>query len=225
MKPRNIFLVRHGESEGNVDPDAYASKPDYMLLLTSAGVSQASAVGHELASIMPSNEGVMFYISPLWRSRMTYEVIARHFEGRRTQLREDPRIREQEWGHLRDSAALSEIDEQRDSFGKFYYRIKDGESCADVFDRVSDFMNSLHRDFEKLDYPENVVLVTHGTTVRLFVMKWFHMLVEEFESLANPGNCDVLQLSLNAQSSKYTLTTELKRKEVPRQFMYEWGKV
>lgn len=33
----------------------------------------------------------------------------------------------------------------------FYFkRIPDGESAADVYDRVSDFFGTLHRDFEKI---------------------------------------------------------------------------
>ncbi len=225
MKPKNIFLIRHGESEGNIDPDTYKSKPDYLLLLTRKGVEQAKLVGEALLKLIPQNENIMFYISPLWRSRMTYEIIVKNFDTNKYDLREDPRIREQEWGHLKDPARILAIDEERDNFGKFYYRIEDGESCADVFDRVSDFMNSLHRDFEKNDFPNNIVIVTHGTTIRLFLMKWFHWVVEDFESLSNPKNCDIVHLSLDDFNKKYVLKTELKRKEVPDQFRYKWGHV
>lgn len=37
MKPNKLFLVRHGESEGNVNKSIYAEKPDYTLELTEAG--------------------------------------------------------------------------------------------------------------------------------------------------------------------------------------------
>ena len=41
MKPENIFIVRHGESEGNVDKTIYERKPDYAITLTSTGKNQA----------------------------------------------------------------------------------------------------------------------------------------------------------------------------------------
>ena len=49
-----------------------------------------------------------------------------------------------------------------------YFRIPDGESAADVYDRVSDFFNTLYRDFEKKDYPDNAIMITHGMGIRLF---------------------------------------------------------
>lgn len=33
-----------------------------------------------------------------------------------------------------------------------------------------------------------MILVTHGLTMRLFVMRWFHLRYDEFETWANPGN-------------------------------------
>jgi hypothetical protein len=35
---------------------------------------------------------------------------------------------------------------------------------------------------------QNLVIVTHGLTMRLFCMRWFHWSVEYFESLENPVN-------------------------------------
>jgi len=46
----------------------------------------------------------------------------------------------------------------RDAYGTFYYRIPDGESAADVFDRVSDFFGTLNRDFRKENFPQNAVI-------------------------------------------------------------------
>ena len=44
-------------------------------------------------------------------------------------------------------------------------------------------MDTLHRDFQKTDFPQNVLIVTHGLTMRLFLMRWFHWTVSEFEAL------------------------------------------
>ena len=221
MKPKRIFLVRHGESEGNLDRNTYASKQDYKLLLTENGKAQADEAGIEIEKLI-GDEKLLFYVSPLWRTRNTFEYIARHFKPENFNWKEDPRLREQEWGHFRDLKANVQIDDERNQFGTFYYRIKDGESCADVYDRVSDFMHSLYRDFEKPYFPENVVIITHGMTLRLFLMRWFHWTVEEFERLRNPRNCEIVIMELDADLGKYKLVSDLKQKKIPEEDTYQW---
>lgn len=49
-------------------------------------------------------------------------------------------------------------------------------------------------------------------SMRVFLMRWFHWTVEEFEALRNPKNCDIIQLQL-AESGKYELVTSLKKYE------------
>jgi broad specificity phosphatase PhoE len=222
MKPNRIILVRHGESEGNLDRNTYAEKQDFKLMLTEAGEAQADEAGKKLQQII-ANERIMFYISPLWRTRLTFEHIAKYFDKEEYRWKEDPRLREQEWGHFRDLKANIQIDAERNKFGTFYYRIKDGESCADVYDRVSDFMHTMYRDFEKPTFPENVIIVSHGMTIRLFLMRWFHWTVEEFETLRNPKNTEIIIMEQDPDSGKYHLVTELKRKHINPEDAYQWN--
>jgi len=208
MKPKRIILIRHGESEGNVNREVYGRKPDYALELSEKGKAQAKEAGEKLRRLT-GNESLFFYVSPLWRTRMTFEEIAKAQTGMLRWI-EEPRIREQEWGHLRSLKKCNAVDAERDAYGTFYYRIPDGESAADVYDRVSDFMGTLHRDFEKETCADNVVLITHGMTIRLFLMRWLHWTVEEFEQIANPPNCSIVLLEKD-NKGKYSLTTELKK--------------
>lgn len=222
MRPHRIILVRHGESEGNFDRNTYAQKQDYKLLLTPLGQQQADEAGKKLQALI-GDERILFYVSPLWRTRMTFEHIAKHFDKSQYRWKEDPRLREQEWGHFRDLKANIQIDDERNKFGTFYYRIKDGESCADVYDRVSDFMHSMYRDFEKPKFPQNAVIVSHGMTVRLFLMRWFHWTVEEFETLRNPKNAEIIIMEQDELTGKYKLVTELKRKNIRPDDEYKWS--
>ncbi|MGE0568658.1 MAG: histidine phosphatase family protein [Bacteroidia bacterium] len=213
MKPKRIILIRHGESEGNVNKEVYAKKPDYALNLTANGEKQSLAAGKELKSIL-KRESVFFYVSPMWRTRQTFEKIVEALQPNAINYLEEPRIREQEWGHLRTKKESLAIEKDRDAYGVFYFRIPDGESAADVYDRVSDFFGTLHRDFEKDNYPDNVVIVAHGMSIRLFLMKWFHWTVEEFELLANPRNCEIIVLE-RGKDDKYILKNELKKYDKP----------
>jgi broad specificity phosphatase PhoE len=67
------------------------------------------------------------------------------------------------------------------------------------------------RDFSKEDFPENVLIVTHGLTLRLFLMRWLHWSVEMFESAASPSNCQIVIME-KQEDDRFQLVSELKRK-------------
>lgn len=211
MKPKKIILVRHGHSEGNADKNQYKTVPDYALNLTPAGVQEARRAGKEIKEIIGA--GTLYaYVSPYYRTRQTFDHIKESVADNLVKAIEDPRIREQDWGHLRSPEVNEEIIKERDLFSTFYYRIPDGESGADVFDRVSTFLETLYRDFDKPDYPENVLIVTHGMTLRLFLMRWFHWSVEEFENLRNPKNAQVVWMHQES-NGRYVLDSQLAKRK------------
>lgn len=162
---------------------------------------------------MIGDEKIAFYVSPFWRTRMTFENIASELKKENIIYKEDPRLRKQEWGHLRTVDDTNEVTKERDKFGIFYFRFNHGESGADVYDRTSDFLSTLMRDFEKNDFPNNVVIVTHGLIMRLFVMRWFHLTVEQFEEMKNPDNCGIYVLKL-LSNNKYELETPYEKHDV-----------
>ena len=226
MKPDRIFVVRHGQSMGNIDKNLYKTVPDYALQLTHLGIEQAVAVGKNLKKII-GNDSIKFYVSPLWRTRETYQGIIKNFpkfEKNSENFYEDPRLREQEWcGKLRKDGFMHEEESERDAYGHFYYRFNGGESCADVFDRISGFLDTLHREFEKKNFPQNCLIITHGMTMRIFLMRFFHLSVEEFETLKNPKNCQLITLALI--KNKYKLISELERyKERRHEYQFDWSK-
>ena len=52
-------------------------------------------------------------------------------------VREECRIREQDFGNFQVEERMKVIKQTRERFGRFFYRFPEGESAADVFDRVS----------------------------------------------------------------------------------------
>ena len=210
MKPNRILLIRHGQSQGNIDVNQYQTVPDYALNLTPKGIEQSIEAGIRIKEIIGS-ESLHVYLSPYVRARQTFQHLKTSLETNIEKVVEDPRIREQDWGHLRHPNENEEIRRQRDGFSTFYYRIPDGESGADVYDRVSTFLETLHRDFNKSRYAQNTLIVTHGLTFRLFLMRWFHWTVEEFENLRNPHNCQVVVMQKN-EKDRYELISELEKR-------------
>lgn len=198
LKPKRLILVRHGESQGNVDQKIYASVPDHALHLTERGWAQAQCAGRELRRIL-GDEPAVWYVSPYVRTRETLHAIAQAFGGL-DQLRwkEDPRIREQDFGNYQNPERMAAQKEERWEFGRFYYRFPEGgESCADVYDRVSSFMESLYRYWAEHPQVENYVLVIHGVTISCFLMRFFKYSVDEFNSYKNFGNCEFAVLERN----------------------------
>ena len=211
MRPKRIFLVRHGNSEGNADRERYAITPDHALNLTPEGMQQALDAGQQLRQLI-GDESMRVYLSPYTRTRQTYQQISLSIAANVDGVVEDPRLREQDWGHMRPSDQNEDIIRERDNFSTFYYRIPDGESGADVYDRISTFLETMHRDFKEPDYPPNALIVTHGFAMRLFLMRWFHWTVEEFENLRNPRNCQVVVIELQTDNH-YKLIDNLKRRQ------------
>lgn len=194
-RPRRIVLLRHGESEGNTDDSVYERVPDHALSLTERGTQQARAAGEGLRRLF-GNERVSAYVSPYRRTHQTFRSLA--LDPALVRVREEPRLREQDWGNWQDRADVRQQKAARDAYGHFFYRFAQGESGADVYDRVGAFLESLWRSFASPENPPNVLLVTHGLTMRLFCMRWLHWTVAEFESLSNPKNGETRSLVLGS---------------------------
>lgn len=99
---------------------------------------------------------------------------------------------------------------ERAEYGHFFYRIPNGESAADAYDRVSGFNESLWRSFGEEDFASVSVLVTHGLMTRVFLMKWYHFSVEYFEDLRNVEHCEFVVMGLNPETGKYVLQKQLR---------------
>ncbi|MFI3314778.1 MAG: histidine phosphatase family protein [Rikenellaceae bacterium] len=207
MKPKRIILIRHGQSEANVDQYLPSSQPDYTIELTSKGREQAVEAGKKLRE-MVGDESLYFYVSPFWRTRSTFECVASVFPRSQFRYNEEPRLREQEWGYLRDLIEFDRVRQERLDYGIFYYRMPGGEAGSDVYDRINDLLGSLYRDFSRDDFPENCILVTHSLAIRLFIMRFFHLTVEEFESMLSPANCSLVVLEQD-EKGFYSLKTDI----------------
>lgn len=100
--------------------------------------------------------------------------------------------------------------QERADYGHFFYRIPNGESAADAYDRVSGFNDSLWRRFEENDFASVCILVTHGLMTRVFLMKWYHFSVEYFEDLRNVNHCEFVVMKKNLDDGKFILQNQLR---------------
>lgn len=228
VRPSRIIIVRHGQSEGNLDETKYCSIADSKIELTEVGMKQAEACGTSIRQIIERNAKqdwqVYFYVSPYRRALCTLKGIGRAFERERILgVREEPRLREQDFGNFQEEKRMALIKDARKQFGRFFYRFPEGESGADVFDRVTSFLESLWRDIHtsRLNRSKstdlNLVIVCHGVTMRIFLMRWFKWTVRQFEVLNNPQNCEIRVMQLGT-GGEYSLVVHHSREELE-----QWG--
>lgn len=182
-----LILLRHGESIGNVDESAFCRIPDHSMALTPLGEEHARAAGVALREVLGSGP-VDVFISPYRRTWQTFSLLG--LDDRVGRVREEPRLREQDWGNLQQQADQVRQRLERDAFGHFFYRLHSGESGADVYDRVTGFLTGLTAPDQVNDPARTVLLVTHGLTLRLACMALMGWTVAQFETLSNPPNGD-----------------------------------
>ncbi|KAL7819188.1 histidine phosphatase superfamily [Trichoderma aethiopicum] len=219
-KPRLIILIRHAQSEGNKNREIHQTIPDHRVKLTPEGWTQAHEAGRRLRKLLRPDDTLQFFTSPYRRTRETTEGILATLTSddpepspyRRSSIKvyEEPRLREQDFGNFQPcSTEMERMWQERADYGHFFYRIPDGESAADAYDRISGFNESLWRQFGDDDFPSVCVLVTHGLMSRVFLMKWYHFSVEYFEDLRNINHCEFLIMRKQV-NGKYHLENKLR---------------
>lgn len=219
-KPRLIIIIRHAQSEGNRDKTIHQNTPDHRVGLTEEGHEQARAAGSKLRALLREEDTLHFFVSPYKRTRQTTEGILETlcsndptqspFQRQSIRIYEEPRLREQDFGNFQPGTEeVERLWKERADYGHFFYRIPNGESGADVHDRVSSFNGSLWRRFNEDQMASVAVLVTHGLCSRVFLMAWYHYSVEFFEDLRNINHCEFLVMKLGS-NGRYILQNELR---------------
>jgi broad specificity phosphatase PhoE len=176
--PTALWLVRHGESMGNLaDAQAHADGSGRLDLdvrdpdvpLSPTGESQADALGRWIAGLDADHQPTTVLSSPFARAAATAQRAVAG-SGRKLTIRYDERLRERDFGAFdgmtRDGIRDDFPDEarRRDLLGKFYYRPPGGESWADVALRVRSLLatEALRHDGERL------LCVSHQAVIMVF---------------------------------------------------------
>jgi 2,3-bisphosphoglycerate-dependent phosphoglycerate mutase len=178
----SLWLVRHGESAGNVARDRAEEQGlhtielvgrDVDVPLSPLGERQSRALGAWLNALEPEQKPTVVLTSPYLRARQTAELLIS--EGRLDSCPElvfvsDERLREKEFGALNRftklgiTAKFPQEAALRAEIGKFYYRPPGGESWCDVLLRLRSLMDHL-----ELRYPgERILIVAHQVIVLCF---------------------------------------------------------
>ncbi len=105
-----------------------------------------------------------------------------------------------------DEVAVRSYKADRRRFGRFYYRFPNGEAGIDVYGRVTGFLGSMYREHAR-PRADNLLIVTHGLTMRLFLMRWYRWPVDMFEKTDNPPNCGMVVMERDG-ANKFRLVQD-----------------
>jgi len=211
-EPSVLWLLRHGQSEGNVVRDAAQGTDEEMLdiadrdmdvALSALGRTQALSFGRWLGRQTATEQPDVILSSPY---RRAVETAATVLEGAGLDLPvfRDERLRERELGILdlltgRGVRARFPTEaERRRRLGKFYYRPPGGESWVDVALRLRSLRDSLGREHSG----RRVLLVTHEVVI--VIVRYLIEDLDEEETLrlnrAEPlANCSLTTYRTDAE--------------------------
>ena len=200
--PRTLWLVRHGQSAGNVARDAAEAGGhavielawrDIDVPLSELGVRQSQALGSWFAKLPSQEQPEVILCSPYERAQQTARLVAEcaRMSATVTQLRIDERLREKEFGILDRLTKLGiqrkhpELHEQRAHVGKFYFRPPGGESWCDVILRLRSLLEMITREYGD----RRVLVVAHQVIVNC--MRYLLEQLDEGQILAVDKKGDV----------------------------------
>lgn len=150
-----LYIMRHAESEANRDRIMASRLP---FPLTNAGERDAKRIAHELQEITTIDRIIS---SPLVRAKQTAEAFGTLYNQN---IELDDRIQEHDLGiysGMSYDQVKTESDYEQDSLNRWDWTPNDGESYADIADRVKSFFNDIEGN------KGNTLIVTHAVVFRL----------------------------------------------------------
>jgi broad specificity phosphatase PhoE len=215
--PQEIWLVRHGQSAGNVARDAAEAaaglhidiaERDVDVPLSELGTRQSQALGAWFAA-MPAHAqpGVVLH-SPYVRAAQTADILMQRLDRNALlAVHADERLREKEFGILDRltvrgiAEQYPELYEQRRHVGKFYFRPPGGESWCDVILRLRSVLDTLTREYCR----ERVLIVGHQVIVNCFrylLERMDEAAILEQDRLGDVPNCSVTSYAFDPTLGK-----------------------
>ena len=200
----NLWIVRHGQSDGNVARDAADEAAldripitgrDVDVPLSELGERQSIALGSWFAGAAAPKPQVLL-TSPYKRAIQTGEIIRNVGGADVTTACTDERLREKEFGIL-DGFTLAGVrnhfPEQADIrkvLGKFYHRPPGGESWCDVILRLRSLLDTVSLHYGGGD----VLIVAHQVVV--LCMRYILEGMDEQQIMAIDAEGDVANCAL-----------------------------
>jgi len=213
MLPLDLFIIRHGESEGNSALGQFRKnkkRSDFTLeflnrhnahyRLTDQGREQARVAGDWLKKWLEENRLSWFdhhFVSTHTRTLETAAIL----DLPSAEWEADFQLREREtgvWGVIPDKKwqKRHEMSMRSQRNHRFYTSMPDGESIADVCNRLRNFIGALYHE---CGGDQQVVIVSHGDTIQALRVIFEQILPDRYDELSKEnshdfkiGNCQII---------------------------------
>ncbi len=175
--PRVLWIVRHGQSAGNVASETAEAQGlqtidiatrDIDVPLSDLGRRQAQSLGRWFGQMQAGDQPEAVLCSPYMRAHDTALLLLEAGKiALDPQLRLDERLREKEFGildrltHFGIRQQYPLLYEQRRQVGKFYFRPPGGESWCDVILRLRSLLEMVTREYAG----KRVLVIAHQVIV------------------------------------------------------------
>lgn len=196
VMPINLFLLRHGESEGNVAnkrsrlgdhrdfTDEFKGRHNSTWRLTDRGIKQAQIAGQWLRENGWSKFD-RYYSSEFARALET----AYNLQLPGAKWFSDFFMRERGWGNLDNMSYVDRIEQYGDIMKRrqidgFYWQSHSGESMADLCLRLEKPLNTLHRECSNM----KVLIVCHGEVMWGFLIRLLKLTTRQYMELEAKNN-------------------------------------
>jgi len=215
--PQEIWLVRHGQSAGNVARDAAEAaaglqidiaERDVDVPLSDLGVRQSEALSAWFAALPREGQPNVVLHSPYMRAAQTADILMSRLErDDLVAVHADERLREKEFGILDRltvrgiAEKYPELHAQRHHVGKFYFRPPGGESWCDVILRLRSVLDTLTREYCR----DRVLIVGHQVIVNCFrylIERMDEAKILEQDRLGDVPNCSVTSYAFDPALGK-----------------------
>lgn len=237
--PERLWIVRHGESAGNVARDMASAaglpridiaERDVDVPLSALGETQSTALGHWFAAMPITGRPEVVLTSPYIRARRTAQLVCEvgGLTPDAPRFTVDERLREREFGVL-DRLTRHGIEELhpdqaefRRLLGKFYHRPPGGESWCDVILRLRSALDTL-----SLHHAGRRVMIVCHQVVVLCLRYLLEDLTEAellaIDAAADVANCSVTEYRFDPEAGvdgclvleRYNFTAPLEREGAP----------
>jgi len=204
---KQVFLVRHAQSEEDVKPSMHNSVSDRRISITAIGKRQTLETVEILSPKISTYQRVKIITSPSNRAEQTMSSFCSSFPLIDFDLMIESRIRNLNWGNV-DESTIKEVEKERYRVGVLHFQFPQGDYTPDFVRDIECFVEELKEEGKSENYPECAIVFTHGFALRIIVKAFLAVSDEEFRFFANPPNCYVAILD-NVDSGKFVLREPL----------------
>jgi probable phosphoglycerate mutase len=237
--PDRLWIVRHGQSAGNLARDAAdaagvgridIADRDMDVALSPLGQEQAMALGRWFAAQPEDERPRTIMASPYRRAVQTSQLIRDQggLVSKNQKFCVDERLREKEFGVLDRltrvgiEAQFPEQAEFRRLLGKFYHRPPGGESWCDVILRLRSLLDTMSLHYGG----DRVMIVAHQVVVlclRYLLESLGEDQILQIDRAADIANCGVTEYRYDPEAEpdgglvlvRYNFTAPLEQQAAP----------